>query len=201
MNERSKLMLVFTIGLLLGFGGGRFFSGSQAGLARAGAGAEDATVLAADDMPAVSVNADNPVGLTVMVEPIVPAAPAAAVKAVRAEPAKPTSAVNVSAGVALDVLDQMAGSLVIVRSATFVRPGWVAIHEDRDGKPGNVLGAALFDRGTAVGLVELLRRTVAGGLYYAVLHDDDGDHLFEMKEDAILRTTAGEPVLDTFRAL
>jgi len=74
--------------------------------------------------------------------------------------------------------DQPAGSSVnvAVKSDSEV---WVAVHEDVDGKPSRILGAQLFSAGTNLGKVDLLRPTVAGMSYHAMLHSDDGDRKFD----------------------
>jgi len=100
----------------------------------------------------------------------------------------------------ISVVDQPAGLKVIIESATLAEQGWVVIHEDRDGAPGNILGAQRFEPGTSAGEVELLRNTVEGGLYYAMLHGDDGDGQFDYTKDlAIMENDA--PVMVTFNAV
>ncbi|HEY4514933.1 MAG TPA: hypothetical protein VJJ22_02120 [Candidatus Paceibacterota bacterium] len=82
------------------------------------------------------------------------------------------------------VANQSAGGMVKIDKVSLTSDGWVVIHEDRDGKPGNALGAQRFDKGTYTGgQVELARSTVAGGKYYAMLHMDDGDKMFDLKTD------------------
>jgi hypothetical protein len=84
----------------------------------------------------------------------------------------------------------VAGAEVKVQSVTLPVSGWVAIHDYRAGAAnsiGNVLGAAWFPAGIHENIsVELLRATVAGQKYFAVLHADDGDKIFEIKADPIL---------------
>ncbi|MBI1975493.1 MAG: hypothetical protein HYS59_00650 [Candidatus Vogelbacteria bacterium] len=195
MNEQRKLLIVFVIGILLGFGGGRLLpiSGDASLTPRYGEGATSAEDNIAEQ--SIAVTTDNP-NLTATAEPIISSQPAAisATTPAAAVVAKLTD-------LSVETLDQPAGSLVIVKRASLARPGWVVIHEDRAGIPGNVLGAALFDRGASMGTVELLRATVSGGLYYAMLHDDDGDHLFELKQDLPLRATDGASISSAFRAL
>jgi heme A synthase len=87
---------------------------------------------------------------------------------------------------AILVSNQIAGGMVKIDNVALTFDGWVVIHEDRNGAPGNVLGAQRFDMGTyAGGQVELQRNTVAGGKYYAMLHVDNGNKLFDLKDDAV----------------
>lgn len=99
--------------------------------------------------------------------------------------------------------DQVFGLEAIVKSVKFEnRAGWVAIHEDREGKPGNILGATWLPVGESKEVkVELLRSMEAGKTYYAMLHDDDGDKKFNYKNDLSLPSATGEPIMVAFRAL
>lgn len=81
------------------------------------------------------------------------------------------------------VNDQPAGNRVAIELITAKENGWVAIREDRDGKPGNILGAQFFSAGTQSGAVDLLRATEGGKIYYAVLIGDDGDGQFDYTKD------------------
>jgi hypothetical protein len=101
-------------------------------------------------------------------------------------------------GNAVEIKDQIAGNAVVVQSVTFKEAGWIAIYEDRDGKPGNILGARWYPAGeTKNGPVELLRPTVKG-VYYARFHKDDGNHLFDLKIDSPLVDGSGNPVTMRF---
>jgi hypothetical protein len=103
-------------------------------------------------------------------------------------------------GYRINVTDQAAGSRVAVTGVTLERAGWVAIHEDRSGELGNILGAHWFPRGQSTGGVNLLRDTVAGNAYHAVLYNDDGDRAFELGVDARVVDENQEPIMQTFRA-
>ncbi len=100
---------------------------------------------------------------------------------------------------AIAVEDQVPGNQVTISTAVFDEGGgWVAIHEDRDGKPGNILGAQIFPAGeTRSGFVNLLRPTVRG-VYYAMLHRDDGDREFNHAKDAPITDAAGSVIMMRF---
>ncbi len=104
---------------------------------------------------------------------------------------------------AVTVLDQTPGKVVTVQSITIEREGWVAIHEDREGKPGNILGARKIGAGTTKDFaVPLLRETLEGHTNYVMLHgEDDGDPGFNYKADAPLKDADGNPVMATFKSL
>ena len=81
------------------------------------------------------------------------------------------------------VNDQPAGNQVSVALVTLEEGGWVAVHEDRNGKLGNILGAQFFPAGTQSGAVDLLRAMEEGKMYYAILRGDDGDRQFDFTKD------------------
>lgn len=86
----------------------------------------------------------------------------------------------------ISVFDQQAGLEVIIEKVILDQSGWVAIHEDADGVPGTILGAQLFGAGEHAGVVELLRGTEEGKLYYAMIHYEDGDRAFNIRKDTPL---------------
>lgn len=100
---------------------------------------------------------------------------------------------------AVSAEDQSAGMAVSV-VVKAEREIWVAVHEDTGGKPGNILGAQLFTKGTATGRIELLRRLMAGRKYYAMLHADNGDGVFDHTKDLPLMSSAGGAIADDFIA-
>ena len=99
------------------------------------------------------------------------------------------------------VNDQAAGKMVRVVTLNLAQDGWVAIHEDRDGKPANILGAQWFPAGQGQsGSVDLLRSSENGKVYYAMLHSDDGDRKFDHTKDLPLADPQGSPIMVRFLA-
>lgn len=99
------------------------------------------------------------------------------------------------------VNDQAAGGIVMIAKVSLAQDGWVAIHEQADGKPGRILGAQRFDMGVySGGQVELLRDTMAGNTYYAMIHIDDGDKIFDPHVDLPVIGSDGQPVMVMFKA-
>lgn len=95
--------------------------------------------------------------------------------------------------------DQDPGMGVFINSFSLAKDGWVAIHEDSLDNPGNILGARRFAAGTYEnGLVELLRATEPGRTYYAMLHRDDGDRIFDHSKDLPVPATDGSLVMARF---
>jgi len=90
------------------------------------------------------------------------------------------------------VASQPAGNTVAVSHVSFANEGWVAIREDRDGVFGNILGARRFPVGEYDDqTVDLLRATMPGQTYYAVLYKDDGDGVFDYQKDPIIQSANG----------
>ena len=114
-------------------------------------------------------------------------------------PTTPAVPVSSTGATAVAVDEQKAGNTVAVTMLTLSNPGWVVIHEDRNGKPGNVLGATWYQAGIHLAKVELLRSTVVGGTYYAMIHSDDGDKQFDLKKDLPLMDASGNPIMAMFK--
>jgi hypothetical protein len=89
-----------------------------------------------------------------------------------------------TSGDSVTVNNQSAGSKVTVASVSFAKAGWVAI---RDEKGLRVLGAAWFPAGSHSDVtVSLLKNTVTGQKYQAVLFADNGNKTFELHTDTLL---------------
>ncbi|MEK7478993.1 MAG: hypothetical protein AAB634_00430 [Patescibacteria group bacterium] len=123
-------------------------------------------------------------------------------KKVPAEKSSPAVSRGVSGEGTLTIRDQEFGDSVSLSSVTLGAAGWVAIHEDKGGGLGNILGAAWFPEGTNEDVkVELLRATAPGTLYHAVLHSDDGDREFAHTKDAPFEDAEGKILETAFRTL
>ena len=100
----------------------------------------------------------------------------------------------------VEVSAQKAGDTVHLTKVVLTNSGWVAIHERAtDGTLGAILGAARFDTGIWQGEVVLLRTTVSGRQYNAVVYHDDGDKEFDFKKDIVVMRD-GAPVMTAFTA-
>lgn len=97
------------------------------------------------------------------------------------------------------VSDQFPGNVVYVSSAQLNSAGWVVVHKDEAGKPGKIIGSVYFEKGIAPGKVTLSENTVEGGIYYAMLHSDDGDKVFNVAKDLPLKDAAGNTIMKLFR--
>lgn len=97
------------------------------------------------------------------------------------------------------VTTQTAGTQVVIAKLGLKEKAWVVIHEDSRGRPGNILGARRFEAGEYVaGVIELLRNTTPGGVYYVMIHSDNGDQTFESLSDTALTADDGSPLMERF---
>ncbi len=96
--------------------------------------------------------------------------------------------------------DQYPGNVVQLTSVQLAKDGWVVIHADKDGQPGDVIGSAYFSAGINPGKITLSRSTVDGGVYYAMIHTDDGDKKFDPAKDLPLKDSKGSIIMKLFRA-
>lgn len=104
------------------------------------------------------------------------------------------------AGNSVSVSDQPAGTSVSVAAISMDKRGWVVIHQDDHGAPGWVLGARRLEPGSYTNeAVDLLRPTVPGSVYYAMLHGDDGVDTFDLHKDLPITDASGKPVMMRFQ--
>ncbi len=201
MSETNKVVLSAILGIIIGFGFGRFSSDRQSPVA-GGIGEEaTSTTSVSNSEPASTVAGEGqaPSGATES-----PAqSQAAAVSVITEEVSGNMGSVQqqTSKTSAVSALDQKAGKSVNT-VVSLDRKGWVAVHEQTDGKPGKILGAKHFGPATAFFSVPLQRATVAGRTYYVMLHSDDGDiNDFSLTRDLPLLGANAMPIMGMFNAL
>ncbi len=93
---------------------------------------------------------------------------------------------------AIYAAEQLPSQTVSVALVRLANPGFVVIHEDNGGAPGQILGqSAVLSVGEIKNLspITLSRSTKDGETLYVVLHSDDGDGRFNATKD--------KPVLDS----
>ena len=99
------------------------------------------------------------------------------------------------------ISDQFPGNVVYVSSVNLANGGWVEIHKDNAGTPGAYVGSMYFEKGISPGgKITLTEPTVEGGIYYAMLHSDDGDKIFDSAKDLPLKDSKGNIIMKLFRA-
>ncbi len=166
----AKVVTALIIGLILGFGAGAFWQERRLATELS---LENESVLDEERAPAAAS------------KKAVETQSAAA--AVSGYTTKGINTGGTSENKAVLIRDQGAGGAVTVEQVISGEPVWVAVREERNGGPGNILGATRVAAGThAAVAVELLRPTVAGRQYFVALHRDVGDAAFNYREDVLI---------------
>lgn len=94
---------------------------------------------------------------------------------------------------------QQSGNTIRASVVRLERPGFLVIHEDKGGNPGNIIGLSeLLPIGQAQNPppIILSRVTLDGQTLYAMLHIDNGDGIFKEGEDKpSIDPTSNQPVM------
>ncbi|PIR47042.1 MAG: hypothetical protein COV07_01040 [Candidatus Vogelbacteria bacterium CG10_big_fil_rev_8_21_14_0_10_45_14] len=194
MSETNKVILAAVLGILVGFWGGRLLDNRPLPL-------DD------DELDGKEEMMEDEEADTASVGSVVPAKTDD--MSVKESDKTKENAVDISIQTtpatsgsmmaSVSVGNQMAGSKVMTVAKTGATT-WVVVHEDRNGEPGNILGARRVEAGTTTTEVMLLRGTVAGGKYYVMLHSDNGDGKFDYKLDLPI-LEGGMAVMSSFVAM
>ena len=100
---------------------------------------------------------------------------------------------------AIYVAEQAVGDRVFVSVVRLEKSGFVVIHEDVTDAPGIILGiSSLIPAGEMKNLpsIMLSRAIVDGELIYAMLHFDNGDGIFDVRNDKpVLDSVDGAPMM------
>ena len=115
-------------------------------------------------------------------------------------PSTPASAPATATTNSITVADQDADSVaVLVSDAQLAVAGFVEIHADLNGAPGDIIGtSALLQPGDHKN-VSVIATLKPGATYYAMLHSDDGDGVFKAANDAPIKDVAGNIVMQMFK--
>lgn len=102
---------------------------------------------------------------------------------------------------AIYVSDVKPSASVKVGFATLTGGGYVVVHEDREGKPGAIIGNSdILPQGESRDFgVTLSRESVDTETLYAMLHSDNGDGIFNPSEDSPIKDDQGNVVLMKFQ--
>ncbi|MBI5138449.1 MAG: hypothetical protein HZA95_01460 [Candidatus Vogelbacteria bacterium] len=197
MNDTNKVILAAILGIIIGFGFGRFSNNAKVVEAPSGNDATETSLgVTASPEPSsgetskAEESLSNVQSIKITEEPL-----KIEVKPVSAIIKSETS--NISA---VSAADQKAGRMVLA-FASLDRQGWVAVHDYMDGKLGKILGAKHFGPATSAVEVPLMRATLPGYTYMIMLHADDGDFSdFSPSKDLPLLGADGKTIMDEFKA-
>jgi len=183
-NPSAKIITALIIGLIVGFLAGAFWQAR-----RISTPVTDTTAAAIEstgtNKTALDTTAKNETKVNEKKET------AGEAKAATTPMLSAATTVASSGALAVKVIDQLAGDVVVISVTGVAEPIWVAVRETKDGKTGNILGARKVFVGEDASTVQLLRPTVAGGTYTAVLYKDVGDPTFNYREDVLILGVEG----------
>ena len=190
-NSTTKFIVIFALGVAAGFAASQMLLSDRLNNDNK---TNDRTREVASGVDEAAPNSDSP-------SLPVPADNAAALKEKRTS--TPRLNIEIASGPsAITIENQPSGSAVEVKRLVLGDRSWVVVHEDERGRPGRILGAGRFMAGVHTDVsVELLRSTEPGGVYYGMIHIDDGDETFDQKLDTHLPDESGSPIMVRFSAL
>ncbi|PIR45136.1 MAG: hypothetical protein COV10_01270 [Candidatus Vogelbacteria bacterium CG10_big_fil_rev_8_21_14_0_10_51_16] len=189
MSETNKVVLAAVLGIIIGFGFGRFTT------------ERNATELEEAEEVGEEMGAPSPNESTAETNDIISATDSDMVVQDSNGAVVTTVSQETSVTSAVTALDQSAG-MSVKTLVSMDRRGWVVVHEQTNGVPARILGAKPYGPATGEVRVNLLRGTKAGSVYYVMLHSDDGDiEDFSLSRDLPLLGANGMPIMVMFKAL
>lgn len=101
---------------------------------------------------------------------------------------------------AIYVSEQLPSKNVTVSLASLEKPGFIVIHESKNGKPAGIVGKSkLLPAGENKNiLIDLSRISKDGETFFAMLHLDDGNAVFEAVKDIPATGAKGDPIMMEF---
>ncbi len=119
-----------------------------------------------------------------------------------AENREPTPKAMLAEKNAVVMNDQKPGTSLVGSTVYLENSGFLVIHEDANGAPGQILGAsALLQSGENKNIrVTLTRQTKDGETLHAMLHaDSDGNGKFQASIDTPVQSILGGPIHGMFK--
>jgi hypothetical protein len=160
-KQTQQLLLMLVIGVLLGTMGVKVFSGN-----RAEAPVTSSTPATTEENALSPVPSEERVAVSQKQFPLPPSVPE-------------------NSRVGITVNNQFAAKFVSVDWVSVATSSWVAVYEEKEGKPDSILGAQKVKVGDTRAVVELLRPegTLSGRKYFVAVLPDNGDGVFDRLTD------------------
>jgi len=96
----------------------------------------------------------------------------------------------------ITVENQPLGNNLLIKSVTLKSAGFVAIQEEANGKPFNLIGSAFLEPGIYDdSSFIVIRKTKTGEKLFVSVYVDDGDGQFNPSSDTLARDDNGAPVM------
>lgn len=98
------------------------------------------------------------------------------------------------------VSDQIPGKKIVVSFAALEAKGFVVIYEEKSGSPGAIIGqSGLLSAGDNQNIsIPILRSSQDSETLFAMLHQDDGDGIFNYAKDRPITDENEEPFMMEF---
>jgi hypothetical protein len=100
---------------------------------------------------------------------------------------------------ALNVQNQTSGKAAMIKSVFMEKQGFVVIHEDNGGMLGNIVGSSNLLNAGETKSVSITMNLHAGLSHWAALHLDNGDGVFDAKQDPPVKDENGEIIMKIFK--
>lgn len=100
----------------------------------------------------------------------------------------------------LIVPEQAGGKEIFIESSVLPDAGYVVVHREKDGKPGDIIGVSDFlSAGVKENfLMSINEEVVEGDTLFAMIHSDDGDGVFDESLDVPFVDGNGDVILVKF---
>lgn len=99
----------------------------------------------------------------------------------------------------IEVKDQKTGDEAMIDAVSIERKGYVVVHEDDNGKVGKTVGHSDILNAGETKSVGVKMKIHAGLSHWAMLHADNGDGIFDEKQDLPLKDENGEFIMKAFK--
>jgi len=119
-----------------------------------------------------------------------------------AQPTEASATVAVPAPTILNAIvvkDQKPGDEAMIDDVSIEAKGYVVVHEDDNGKAGKIVGMSGLLNAGETRSVPVKMKIHAGLSHWAMLHIDNGDGVFDAKQDLPLKDENGEFVMKSFK--
>lgn len=100
----------------------------------------------------------------------------------------------------ISVSDQNPNTVaVVIDSAELATAGFIVLHQDNNNAPGAIVAQSKVLPAGSYKNQSIIVTTTPGASYWAMLHSDDGNGVFEAAKDQPLTGSNGQPVMIKFR--
>ena len=88
---------------------------------------------------------------------------------------------------------------VLIREVSLIEPGFVVIHKDNNGTPGEIVAVSDLLHPDRYQNISIVMDFKAGETYIAMLHGDNGNGQFNAETDLPMKNMDGQTVMTSFK--